>query len=271
MSDTPTKPKTIVLLSGSTGRTCDVVIRAALAQFESPNVSTLHKTYVRSAESATQIVKEAARTGSVIFHSIVAPEVREAVVHQCKTLNVPVVDVLGPVLALLEDHLGESPRGRPGLSYQRQKEYFDRIDAVSFTLTHDDGCHIQGLSEADAVIVGVSRVSKSVTCFYLAYRGVRAANVPLIPDCEPPQELLAIDRRKVIGLTMNPNRLERVREVRIGMMGPGPFQQYGDAREIEREIKFANTLMARQGWRKIDVSYMSVEEVAKEVMSMLDK
>lgn len=270
MSDTPTKP-TIVLLSGSTGRTCGEVFRAALAQFDSPDVNLIHMTKVRSVEEATATVKQAAESKAVILHSIVDRAVRDEVLDHCKKLNVPVIDVLGPVLAILEDHLGQSPQGRPGLSYQHRKEHFDRMDAVSYTLAHDDGCRIQGLPEADVVIVGVSRASKSVTCFYLAYRGVRAANVPLIPDCEPPQELLAIDRRKVIGLTMNPNRLARVREVRIEMMGPGPFQQYGDAREIEREIKFANTLMARQGWRKIDVSYMSVEEVAKEVISMLDK
>ena len=270
MSDATTKP-TIVLLSGSTGRTCGEVFRSALAQFDKPDIDLIHKTNVRSPEEATQAVREAAETKAVILHSIVDSDVREAFLEQSKTLNVPVVDVLGPILTLLEDHLGQSPRGRPGLSYQLRKEYFDRIDAVSYTLAHDDGCRIEGLPEADVVIVGVSRVSKSVTCFYLAYRGVRAANVPLIPECEPPQELLAIDPRKVVGLTMNSNRLARVREVRIGMMGRGPFEQYGDAREIEREINFAKGLMARHGWRKIDVSYMSVEEVAKEVMSMLEK
>lgn len=270
MNNTPNKP-TIVLLSGSTGRTCGEVFRSALAQFDSPDVELIHKTNVRSVAEATEAVAQAADAKAVILHSIVDPEVREAFVEQSKALNVPCVDVLGPVLMLLEDHLGQTPQGRPGLSYQHRKEYFDRIDAVSYTLAHDDGCRIQGLPEADVVIVGVSRASKSVTCFYLAYRGVRAANVPLIPDCEPPQELLAIDPRKVIGLTMNANRLARVREVRIGMMGRGPFQQYGDSREIEREINFAKALMARHGWRKIDVSYMSVEEVAKEVMSMLEK
>jgi regulator of PEP synthase PpsR (kinase-PPPase family) len=270
MSDKLTKP-TIVLLSGSTGRTCAEVFRAGLAQFDSPDVKIVHKTNVRSVAEATDAVVQAAESKAVILHSIVDPEVREAFLEQSKALNVPSVDVLGPVLTLLEDHLGQSPHGQPGLSYQHRREHFDRIDAVSYTLTHDDGCRIQGLPEADVVIVGVSRASKSVTCFYLAYRGVRAANVPLIPDCEPPQELLTIDPRKVIGLTMNANRLARVREVRIGMMGRGPFQQYGDTREIERELNFANALMARHGWRKIDVSYMSVEEVAKEVMSMLEK
>ena len=270
MSDTPSKP-TIVLLSGATGRTCKEVFRAALAQFDSPDVDLIHETNVRSVGEAIEAVRQAAESKAVILHSIVDPEVREAFLEQSKELNVPSVDVLGPVLSVLEDHFGQSPQGRPGLSYHHRKEPFDRIDAVSYTLAHDDGCRIHGLPDSDVVIVGVSRSSKSVTCFYLAYRGVRAANVPLIPNCEVQQELLAIDPRKVIGLTMNANRLARVREVRIGMMGRGPFQQYGDSREIEREINFAKALMNRHGWRKIDVSYMSVEEVAKEVMSMLEK
>ncbi len=271
MSGDQTKPLKIIVLSGSTGRTCDEVVSAALAQFDDPNVKLIHKTSVRSAKAAVQVVKEAAKVGAVICHSIVASKAREAVVEQAKKLRVPTVDVLGPVLTLFEDHLGKPPRRRAGLSYQFQKEHFDRIDAVSFTLRHDDGCHITDLAKADVVIVGVSRSSKSVTCFYLAYRGVRAANVPLIPDCEPLPQLLAMDPRKVIGLTMNPHRLDKVREARIRMMGPGPFQEYGDVLEIRREVEFANTLMARHRWRKIDVSYMSVEEVAKEVMSMLEE
>jgi len=271
MSNDRAEPLRIIVLSGSTGRTCNEVVRAALAQFDEPNVKVIRKTNVRTAKAAVKVVKEAAETGAVVCHSMVAPKAREAVVEQAKKLHVPNVDVLGPVLTLFEDHLGKPPRRRAGLSYQYQKEHFDRIDAVSFTLRHDDGCHITDLSNADVVIVGVSRVSKSVTCFYLAYRGIRAANVPLIPDCEPLPQLLAMDPRKVIGLTMNPHRLDKVREARIQMMGPGPFQDYGDVQEIRREIEFANTLMARHHWRKIDVSYMSVEEVAKEVMSMLDE
>jgi len=261
----------IFIVSGSTGRTCDEVVHAALAQFDHPDAEIVPKTKVRSARAAKRIVAEAAETGAVICHSLVEPKIRAAVLEQAKRLNVPIVDVLGPVLTLLEDHLGQSPRLRPGLSYRLRKEYFDRIDAISFTLNHDDGCGIADLAQADVVLVGVSRVSKSVTCFYLAYRGVRAANVPLVLGCEPPAPLLALDPHKVIGLTMNPRRLAKVRETRIEMMGRGPLDAYGQEHEIRRELEYAHGLMARHGWRKIDVSYMSVEEVAKEVLSMLER
>jgi len=175
------------------------------------------------------------------------------------------------VVTLLEDYLGQSPRREAGLSYQLQKEHFDRIDAVDFTLEHDDGCGSRDLHHADVVIVGVSRVSKSVTCFYLSYEGVRAANVPLLPNQAPMPELLRVNREKVIGLTMNANRLQSVRQARVDTMGRGSFDEYADRRAIVEELRWANDVMNRQGWRSIDVSYKSVEEVAKEVLGMIGR
>jgi regulator of PEP synthase PpsR (kinase-PPPase family) len=261
---------TIYVLSGSTGRTCDEVLGAALAQFDQPNVRIVHKVKIRSAKAATAAVQEAAELGAVICHSLVAPRVREAVVEETNRLRVPTVGILGPVLTLLEDHLGQTPRLRPGLSYQLQKERLDRFDAVDFTLCHDDGCGLADLDRADVVVVGVSRASKSVTCFYLAYRGIRAANVPLIPGSEPPSQLLAIDPHKVIGLTMNANRLSSLREARIQTMGNVDLAKYGGLEDIRRELKYANSMIDKHGWRKIDVSYKSVEEVAKEIVSMIE-
>jgi regulator of PEP synthase PpsR (kinase-PPPase family) len=143
------------------------------------------------------------------------------------------------------------------------------MDAIDFTLAHDDGCGLPDVAKADVVVVGVSRSSKSVTCFYLAYRGIRAANVPLIPGCEPPAELLSLPSRKVIGLTMNASRLRSLREARIQTMGKADFAKYGDLREISEELKYAAAMMSERSWRRIDVSYMSVEEVAKQIVAML--
>ncbi len=176
------------------------------------------------------------------------------------------------MLAVLSDQLGVAPQRKPGLSYKLQKEYFDRIDAVSFTLEHDDGAGLGTLSEADVVLVGVSRVSKSVTCFYLAYRGVRAANVPLIPGIDPPDELLAMPRQKVIGLTATPNRLRSVREARrhkLDKSGSGTVDYYVGHTEIGAELRYALTIMKKCGWRCIDVSYMAVEEVAVQVLQSI--
>jgi regulator of PEP synthase PpsR (kinase-PPPase family) len=264
------KALTIVILSGSTGRTCDEVIQAALAQFDEPDVNIVRETKVRTIRAAVRAVKYAAEHNAVICHSIVAPKIRQAVVQETERLGVPTIDILGPVLTVMEDHLGQAPRLRPGLSYQLRKQNFDRVDAVNFTLAHDDGCGLADLAKADVVLVGVSRCSKSVTCFYLAYRGIRAANVPLIPGCEPPAELLSLPSKKVVGLTMNANRLRSLREARIQTMGKANFDKYGNLQEINEELKYATALMAKHSWRRIDVSYMSVEEVAKDIVAMIE-
>jgi regulator of PEP synthase PpsR (kinase-PPPase family) len=218
-----------------------------------------------------RVVDEAADEGAVICHSLVAPEVREAVVQEAAKRKVPLVDALGPVLAILQDYLRQTPLRQAGLSRQLHKERFDRMDAVDFTLTHDDGLRTEGLPQADVVIVGASRVSKSVTCFYLATRGIRAANVPLIPNYEPPPELTSLDRAKVIGLTMNPGRLQKLRDTRVHRMGKADLRAYSDLQEIERELRYAEALMDKYGWRRMDVSYMSVEEVASEIAAMIKR
>jgi hypothetical protein len=261
--------KTVFVISGATGRTCDVLLRAALAQFGNPEVAIVRRTKVRSSRAAVKAVREASEQSAVIFHSLVSPRVRKSMIDECERRRVPAIDVLGPALTLLEDHFNRKPRRRPGLSYQFQKERFERIDAVDFTLAHDDGCGLADLDRADVVVVGVSRSSKSVTCFYLAYRGVRAANVPLVPGCEPPAPLLKLEPAKVFGLTMNPRRLYSLRQARAEALGEVSVGSYVDERGIARELRDADRLIEQQGWQKIDVSYLSVEEVATQILNHL--
>ena len=263
------KTLTICILSGSTGRTCEEVLKAALAQFDEPGVRVVRRRNLRSEADVVREVRYAADAHAVICHSLVVPLLRDTLLREATRLRVPTIDVLGPLLTMLQDFFGQTPRGLPGLAFQMQRERLERIDAVDFTLAHDDGCGLADLDQADVVLAGASRVSKSVTCFYLAYEGICAANVPLIPGLDPPPELLAIDRRKVIGLTMNANRLQSLRQARIKTLGNGSFDTYGSLHEIEAELRDLERIMARHGWRRIDVSYMSVEEVAKEIISLI--
>ena len=259
-----TQRLTVIVLSGSTGRTADQVLKSALAQFEQPDLDILRALQIRSVRKAKEVVKKAAKDGSVILHTLVAPKIRDAVVRECERRMVPTVDVLGPTINALADHLGAAPRNEAGLSYEFQKEQFDRLDAVDFALAHDDGARARELSLAEVVLVGPSRVSKSVTCVYLACRGIRVANVPLIPQCTPPPELLKLNPHKVIGLTMNAHRLKSVRTARSRTVGRNP--KYADLEAIASELRFAHDLMLKHRWRCIDVSYKAVEEVAKEVI-----
>ncbi len=264
--------KTIMLLSGSTGRTVEEVLKAALAQFEDPQATIVRRVHTRTAARALKAVEEAASKKALLLHSLVAPDIRQAVVRHAQELEVPTVDVLGPALSALNDHLKQTPRLRPGLSYQLHKEHFDRIDAVNFTLRHDDGCQTETLHEADIVLVGPSRVAKSATCFYLAYHGVRAANVPLVSGWDLPNTLLDLDKNKVIALTMNATRLQSLRRERMkSMKNAGGLDAYTEMKTIRNELRAMEAIITQHGWHTIDVSYMSIEEVARDALASVDR
>lgn len=263
-------PKCVVIISGGSGHTASAVAASAIAQFEGPSVERVMRAKIRTTQQAKNAIRFAARRKAIVFHSLVDPEVRAAAVGEADRLEVPIVDVMGPALAALADYLHAHPQNQPGLSYALQREQYEVYDAVDYTLSHDDGRNLNDLDRADVILVGVSRVAKSVTCFYLAARGVRSANVPLVPNQPPPDALLMVDSRKVVGLTMNAQRLKKLREARAEhFQTQEPLRQYTDLESIMSELRYASHLMAEHGWRTIDVSYMSVEEVAKEVQQLI--
>jgi len=266
--DTPT-PLKVYVLSGGTGRTADNVLRSALAQFSCPTPQVIRHIQVRSVNSAVNVVQDVAAAKGVLFHTLVEPDVRAAVTETAKLAGIPTFDILGPALALLEDFMQVQAHRAPGLSRELRRAHFDRIDAVDFTLAHDDGLLASELKHADVVLVGVSRVSKSVTCFYLACRGIRAANVPFVGCQDPPEHVVKLDPNRVVALTMNPRRLKSLRETRAEMLGGGSHQQYVDQREVARELRHTNALVEKYGWHCIDVSYKSVEEVAQLILQLV--
>ena len=261
---------TIYLVSDGTCRTCEQVVRAVLVQFNQINVKRVKKDRVRSPEAAREIIKEATQHRALVFYTLVEDRVRRAIQEAAREHMVPLVDVLGPVLTGLYDLFARAPRAKPGILYSQNKAHFDRVDAVEYTLHHDDGCGIHELGQADVVIAGVSRACKSTTCFYLAYSGIRAANVPLLAGMDVPQELLEIDQNRVIGLTTNPHRLQTVREARLRGWGMDLHDEYGDRKHIARELREAHELMKRHGWKVIDTSYKAIEEIAREIIQTLE-
>ena len=260
----------IYVVTGGTGRTCDHILQASLAQFADPLVKTSVHREVHSPQEAVKIVKRAAKNRGIVFHSLVEPEVREALIEQSERGGVTAVDVLGPALAVLEDQLGAAPKLHPGLSYELRKEQFDRFDAMDFTLAHDDGAREPEVDQADVVLVGASRVSKSVTCFFLAARGIRAANVPLSADREISDTLAKMDPQRVVALTMNRARLQALRETRMDRFPRGTAPAYTDLGEISRDLRYVRGLISKYGWHSIDVSYRAVEETAWEVIRILE-
>ena len=265
---TPGSVPKIFIVSDGRGVTCARVVQAALVQFAGQNHELVRKVNVRRKREIEQIVREAASSHAIIFYTLVSDRTRRAVQEVSQRLLVPTVDILGSPLSALNDLFHTAPGATPGLLYESEREHFDRIEAIDYTLKHDDGQRPHDLKDADVVIVGVSRASKSSTCFYLAYQGIRAANVPLFADLEPPPELLALDRGKVIGLTVNVLHLQRVREARVRSLRLRGMESYTDKKEIARELRAANAIMARYGWRTIDISYRAIEEIAKQVINL---
>jgi regulator of PEP synthase PpsR (kinase-PPPase family) len=256
----------IFIVSDGRGETANQLVKACLVQFEGQRYRLTHRANVRTAERVREIVSQASDHKAIVFYTLVGKETREEMSNAATRKLVPTVDLLGPTFSALHTLLQREPSATPGLLYAADRENFDRRSAIDYTLKHDDGQRPNELNRADVVLVGVSRASKSSTCFYLAYEGIKAANVPLVPGVEPPPQLLRLDRRKVIGLRVNVMRLMIVREARAMKLGREHAGEYLDKRSVAREVTAANRIMEQQGWRSFDASYMAIEEIAREVM-----
>ncbi len=266
MFDTPTP--TLFVVSDGRGATCKQVLEAALVQFPTEAYEIVLWPEVRTKEQVASVIAAAVARDASVFYTLVSDETRQEIQQRAQQLLVPLVDLLGPAFSALYDVFTTDPLAKPGLFYASDHERFDRHTAIDYTLHHDDGQRPDELDQADVVIVGVSRASKSTTCFTLAYQGYKAANVPLIADQMPSRELQELDPRKVIGLRINVSRLMTVREVRSAHLGLAHTVHYVDKREVAREIRHASDLMDRFGWRSFDASYMAIEEIAREVMRL---
>ena len=261
----------IFVVSDGRGETCRQYLRAALVQYEDQDVEIVVRPQILSPELVVAVVDEAATRGAVIFYTLVGPKTRRAIRRHASEQLVTVVDVLGPAFGALHEFFEQEFLATPGLFYAAERTRIDREAAVDFALKHDDGLRLAELHLADVVLVGVSRVAKSTTSYYLGYNGIKAANVPLVVGTPLLQELLGVDPRKVVGLRMNVTRLMAVRDARARHLGPIGTADYVDKRRIAEEVRRAHELMQHHHWRSFDVSYMAVEEIAREVLRLLGR
>ena len=259
----------IFVVSDGRGDTCRDMVDAALVQFPGQDYDIEMWPGVTTVEKVDTMMATAAARNATVFYTLVSDMTRHEVHLQAKQYLIPVVDLLGPAFSALHDTFKSEPLAKPGLFYDSDRERFDRHKAIDYTLKHDDGQRVEELEGADVVVVGLSRASKSTTCFTLAYQGIKAANVPLLMEVEPPRELIDLDPSKVIGLRVNTSRLMTVRMARAPHLGVGYAGQYVDRPAIAREINFCNALIDRYGWRSFDASYMAIEEIAREVMRLM--
>ncbi len=259
----------IFVLSDGTGQTGKRVLEAALIQFDLP-VMIIRIPHVRTVAQVDELITDAAQGPSMIVYTLVSVELRQAVHIAAMERGVIAVDLLGGLLAKLQDFLHRTPWGRPGLLYQTDAGYYQRVDAMEFTVQHDDGQKVDDLTEADLVLVGPSRTSKTPVSFYLAYRGWRVANVPIVLGIEAPEPLRALEPRKVVGLTTDPQRLALIRQERLKNMGAqGSSSAYADLKHIQQELRYSLALCKMHRWPVINVTGKAVEETANEIVNLV--
>ncbi|MFQ5783656.1 MAG: pyruvate, water dikinase regulatory protein [Alphaproteobacteria bacterium] len=259
------------LVSDATGETINSVARAAVAQFADIEAVEHFWSLVRSKRQIDNVLAGIEANPGVVLFTLVDQELRQRLEAGCRRLNVPSVPLLEPVISVLSTHLGTESRGQPGRQYTLDAEYFTRIDAMQFVLTHDDGQSVHDLDKADVLLLGVSRTSKTPTCFYLANRGIKAANVPLVPGAELPPELEKLTTPLVLGLTVTPERLVEIRRNRLHMLNQGEETDYVDLERVTEEVLAARRIYARHGWPVIDVTRRSIEEIAAAVLQHMAK
>ena len=259
------------LVSDSTGETLNAVMRAACAQFE--NVMPLEHNYylVRSPKQLDRVLKEIDGAPGVVWFTISDENLRTKLENHCRANGHPVLPILDASVSMLSRHLGLRASERTAAQHDLNEEYFERMEAINYTLAHDDGAGADGLKNADVVLVGISRTSKTPTCVYLANRGVKAANVPLVPGVPPPRQLLELDGQwpLVVGLKISPDRLVQIRQQRLLSLNEGAQTSYVDDDAVKAEATSANRLFLQQKWKTIDVSRRSVEETAAAILNLL--
>jgi len=240
-------------------------------QFENVKVVEHVWSLVRTKGQMEKVMQAIEASPGPVIYTLIDPRLRDYLQDQCRRMGMVCISVLDPVMGELARHFHSSGAAAPGRQHMMDAEYFERIDAMHYTLAHDDGQGLHDLDRADVVLTGPSRTSKTPTCVYLANRGVKAANVPLLPHAEPPPELLELNRPLVVGLVTDPERLMQIRRNRLRLLQDEVETAYTDLDLIEEEIRQARRLFSRQEWPVIDVTRRSIEETAAAIMQMLSE
>lgn len=262
---------TVFILSDSIGETGELVVRAATSQFDGANIDIKRKPNLRSAKEVENALMEAKQVGGAVVYTIVRSDLKECLQAKIQNLGIIGVDIMGPVITAIEAITGLSPRNEPGLIRKVDKAYFSKVEAIEFAVKYDDGKDPRGLQKADLVIIGVSRTSKTPLCIYLAHKGIKAANIPLVAGTAPPAELFNLPVNQVIGLTINPITLQEIRRQRLKLMGLSMETDYVNMEKISSEYEHAWSILRKIGCSVVDVTNKSVEETAVNVLDIYRK
>lgn len=256
-----------MILSDATGTTAELVVRNALSQFDHDNFELECFSYVRYESKVLEAVESAFESEGIIFHTLVSKELRDVLLSESVRKGVQTIDLMGPALKVLSKFFNEPPRMDPGIQYRMSDRYFRRIEAIEYTVTHDDGRGMEDLERADIILVGVSRTSKTPLSIFLANRySLAIANIPVVSGIELPEKLFKMDGGKVVGLTISPRRLIEVRKARLERFNLDISSKYVNFDNVIDELGYAHSIFSSNGWPVIDVTEKSVEETALEIV-----
>ncbi|MGC7845684.1 pyruvate, water dikinase regulatory protein [Desulforudis sp. 1088] len=258
----------IYIVSDSVGETAELVARAAASQFNGGHVEIRRVPYVTHPEEIPEILEEAGGFPSVIVFTLIIPELRDVLIREAARRNLPAIDIMSPVVDALARVSHDMPKLEPGLMRKVDEEYFRRVEAIEFAVKYDDGKDPRGISQADLVILGVSRTGKTPLCMYLAHKRIKAANVPLVPEVAPPQEIFKLPPHRLVGLTVKPEQLLQIRQERLKTLGLPAEADYANTERILRELDYAKQIFQRAGCSVIDVTNKAVEETASKVLEI---
>jgi [pyruvate, water dikinase]-phosphate phosphotransferase / [pyruvate, water dikinase] kinase len=266
-----TKTFHLHLVSDASGEISELLARAVVAQLEDVKAERHMWNMVRERTQVDEVLAGVAANPGFVFHSVVEAEVRQALENGCRDLGIPHIAILEPFVSALARHLDAKIRYRLAARHVRDADYFKRIEAMRFILRHDDGQSTDDLQDAEIILVGVSRTSKTPTCIYLANRGIKTANIPVVPGCPLPIPSTKARKPLFVGLTMEPIMLVRIRRERLDILKQNYQTDYTDIKAVSRELMDARRLFAQQGWPVVDVTHKPIEETAATILQIYER
>lgn len=259
----------VYILSDSVGETAELVAKAAASQYNGANVDIRRVPYVSDEDTVREAIDEAKASNGIIVYTVIMNDLRKFIGQYAQAAGVPHVDIMGPTMSAFAQIMPGAPKMEPGLVRKLDAQYFRRVEAIEFAVKYDDGKDPRGLSLADLVLVGVSRTSKTPLSMFLAHKQIKVANVPLVPEVQPPEELFDVDKNKVVGLTISPNQLFEIRKERLLALGLRHQSSYASLDRILTELEYSEGIMKRLGCPIFDVTNKAVEETAGKLLDLI--
>lgn len=259
----------VYVVSDSVGETAELVAKAAASQYSDLNIEIKRVPYVEDAGTLREVVALAKERHAIIGFTLVIPEMREFLIREAKLHGVEIIDIIGPMVEMMGHTYHKNPREEPGLVRKLDEDYFKKVEAIEFAVKYDDGRDPRGILRADIVLIGVSRTSKTPLSQYLAHKRLKVANVPIVPEVDPPDELFAVSSNKCFGLRISADKLNHIRKERLKSLGLSDNANYANLQRIEEELDYFDRMVNKIDCKVIDVTNKAVEETANLILRIL--